>query len=242
MRFMNAALLFLLTVTVGCADAGAADQSFQASFTKLDTSRWYVSSGWANGNWQGCEWRKDAVSIVQNRLRITLSDRGGTLRPYGCGEVQSKAVLSYGLYEVRMRAAAGSGLNSAFFTYTGSPTHDEIDFEFLGKNPRSVNLNVWTGGKAYAGRVLTLPYDASKEFHTYAFEWTPTKIRWLIDGKQVHETPNGTPIPSHGQKLFMSLWSGAGSSDAWMGKFTYTLPVTADVEWVRYTASQPAAP
>ncbi len=40
-----------------------------------------------------------------------------------------------------MKAATGSGLNSAFFTYIG-PTdkkpHDEIDFEVLGKNTGKV--------------------------------------------------------------------------------------------------------
>ena len=58
-----------------------------------------------------------------------------------------------------MKAAAGSGLNTGFFTYIG-PTHkqphDEIDFEVLGKDPSKVQINQYVDGKsvgdAEAGR------------------------------------------------------------------------------------------
>ena len=65
-------------------------------------------------------------------LQIALTKERNPLRDYRCGEVRTRKALGYGLYEARIRAASGSGLNSAMFTYSGkplTPVHDEIDFE-----------------------------------------------------------------------------------------------------------------
>ena len=83
----------------------------------------------------------------------------------------------------------------------GVPSHDEIDFEFLGKDPTTVQLNYFVGGVPKDGTIIKLGYDASKSFHTYSFMWEPTRIRWYVDNKLVHETHAGwkmpTPTPIH---------------------------------------------
>ena len=33
----------------------------------------------------------------------------------------------------------------------------------------------------------TFPHDFSKDFHTFALEWTQTEIKWFIDGTQFHQ-------------------------------------------------------
>ena len=56
---------------------------------------------------------------------------------------------------MRMKAAAGSGLNTGFFTYIGpvhKQPHDEIDFEVLGKNPSKVQINQYVDGKSVGER------------------------------------------------------------------------------------------
>jgi endo-1,3-1,4-beta-glycanase ExoK len=235
--------LFLICsvfASYGAASTKAEDGTgFVETFQYLNRDRWYVSDGWANGDYQSCEWRSNAVATTRNDLRLTLSDRGGKVRPLGCPEIRTKARLGYGLYEARIRSAAGSGLVTAFFTYVGPPTgsaeHDEIDFEFLGKDPHTVNVTQFTNGKPYDGKVIQLDFDASQTFHNYGFEWTPDKIRWYVDGKVVSETPVGDKIPRNPGNLHFMLWSGSQVQDAWMGQFSYTIPVTADVEWVAYT-------
>lgn len=239
---MRSFLLPMIVALAACADAGAAEESFVTAFPEIDYGRWTVSAGWANGDWQSCEWRKSAIDTNDNTLQITLSDHGGKLRPIGCGEIHTKAKLGYGFYEARMKAVAGSGLNSAFFTYTGPPTgdaaHDEIDFEFLGKDTHSVSITEWADGKTYAAKVVKLDFDASKDFHNYAFEWTKDKIRWYVDGKLVHETPAGTPVPHTPGMLYFSLWSGSAAENDWLGAFSYKEPATAEVKWAGYTAPE----
>lgn len=217
----------------------AAQIPFFSQYPAIDLNRWYISHGWTNGDHQACEWRADAISVVDKRLVLTHSDKGGSVRPYGCPEIQTKERMGYGRYEVRMRSAAGSGLNTAFFTYVGPPVgvpeHDEIDFEFLGKDPYTVEVTHWTNGQRHPAVKIPLGFDSSKEFHNYTFDWTPLEIRWYVDGKLVHRTPKNTAIPKNPGRIYLSLWSGTQIEDSWMGPFTYTGPATAEVVWVKFT-------
>lgn len=232
-------LPFLLSFAFLPLSAQAGEIPFFSTYPQIDQKTWYISDGWTNGDHQSCEWRADAVSVVDHSVVFTVSNRGGKVRPIGCGDIHTKKFYTYGRYEARLRTAAGSGLNTAFFTFTGTPygvdAHDEIDFEFLGKNSRTVELTLWSGHEKYPGGVIDLGFDASKEFHNYAFEWDRQEVRWYIDDKLVYKTPPGTPVPTHQQLIFIDLWSGAAQEDAWMGKFTYTKPVSAEFAWVRYT-------
>src|SRR3546814_5031761 len=80
--------------------------------------------------------------------------------------------------------------------------HDEIDFEFLGKSPRQVQVNYYTARKGGHETMIDLGFDASEDFHTYAFEWRPDSIRWFVDGRQVHEeTGQRGPLPSTPGKI-----------------------------------------
>ena len=237
MKWCHKALfLSLLGIMAFPAPSWAKSDAFRSTFFMIDKDRWYVSHGWANGKHQSCEWRKDALSVRDDKMVMTLSDRGGKVRDHGCPEIHTKARLGYGLYETRMRSAAGSGLNTAFFTYIGPPNgvpeHDEIDFEFLGKNPRTVDINYHVNGKSMLGKSIDLGFDASKDFHDYSFDWSPTAIKWFVDGRKVFETPSGGALPRNPGNLFFSLWSGVPE---WMGPFRYEEPVEAEVAWVRFT-------
>lgn len=228
-----ASLLFTLS------GAKADDIPFYTYRGIIDKSLWYVSNGWSNGDHQSCEWREKALSENNKGLRITLSDKGGKIRPIACGELHSHENFGYGRYEARMKTAEGSGLNTAFFTFTGPPLgdkeHDEIDFEFLGKNPRLVQASYWRNAVNYDIKVIDLGFDTSADFHDYVFEWHPDKIIWYADGKIIHETSGKNPIPVNPGKLYFSLWSGAKSIDDWLGPFAYTTPKTAEIAWVKFT-------
>lgn len=239
---MNSRKLGFFFLALGIFGAGATtlaeSNGFRSNFTSIDTNRWYVSNGWANGGHQSCEWRADAISIKDDKLVFTVSDKGGKVRPIGCAEMHSHDRLGTGMYEARLRTAAGSGLNTAFFSYIGPSDHepwDEIDFEFLGKNPGKVEINHTAGGQKVVGKIVDLGFDSSKDFHDYAFDWSKDGIKWFIDGVKVYETPKGAPLPTHPPFMFLELWTGSEQEDSWMGHFDYKEPVTAEFEWTRYT-------
>lgn len=240
-----AAMSIISKLVIACALASLATAAhatpvpFFLPYPKIDTGKWYISHGWNNGPIQSCEWRKEAISADDNKLKLTLSNQGGKVSPTSCAEMQTMRNYTYGSYAARIKAAKGSGLNTAFFTYIGpaqkSPVHEEIDFEFLGKDTRMVQLNYYIDGKPQGATFVKLDYDASEEFHDYTFVWEPKKIRWYIDKKLVRETADGAAIPSRPSKIFVTLWSGSKQVNDWLGPFEYKKDAAAEFEWVKYT-------
>ena len=124
-RFSTALCAFL-----GLAGACPAQESFLEEFDRLDPAVWFVSDGWTNGAHQNCLWSRDAVRVEDGILTLEIAATPGDETALRCGEVQSHRVQRHGTYEVRMRTAAASGVNAAFFTYIGpvhDQPHDEID-------------------------------------------------------------------------------------------------------------------
>ncbi len=138
-RWMLAGLAAAPVAAFLAAPAQAAEgKSFVENFDKFSASRWYVSDGWANGDHQNCTWSKKQVSVKDGRLKLGFVKEKSKERDYVCGEVQTNQRFGYGTFEARMKAVAGSGLNTGFFSYIGpvhKQPHDEIDFEVLGKDP-----------------------------------------------------------------------------------------------------------
>ena len=238
--------LLVITVPGVCLGQSIEQQSqdgggsFVDRFARLDTKRWYISDGWSNSPHQNCTWQKANIQ-VDGSAELTLSDRAGANRPFSCAEMQSTAYFGYGTYEVRMRAAPGPGTVSAFFTFVGPPhgrPHNEIDFEFLGKDRNSVFLNYFVDGAKHE-RTIKFDHDATASSQDYAFEWLPNSLRWFVNGRLVREATKdrGDLIPGHMQKIYLSIWNGVGwDQEAWLGRFEYPgHPLVATYEWVAFT-------
>lgn len=224
----------------GLADPAPSGGAFVDRFTTLDPARWFASNGWSNGAYHNCTWSAANVK-VNNLVQLALSNQPSKDRPFTCAEVQSRAFYSYGTFEVRMRPAPGAGVNSTFFIYTGRPhgnPHDEIDFEFLGKDPKGVFLNYFASGRSDP-QTVNFDFDATGAAHDYAFKWTPDSIQWFADGRLIREVKKSseTNIPTTPQKLYISIWTGTGwDQEAWMGRFEYPgQPLIAEYEYVAYT-------
>jgi endo-1,3-1,4-beta-glycanase ExoK len=217
---------------------GATGKSFLETFDRFDRSFWYVSDGWNNGAHQNCTWSSKQINTENGALNLGFAEGQSKDRKYLCGEVQTRARYGYGTYEVRMKAATGPGLNSAFFTYIG-PTDkkpwDEIDFEVLGKNTNQVQVNQYIGGKGGNEKLVPVAGGADKDFNDYAFVWEQDRLRYFLNGKLVHEVTDASKIPTHGQKIFLSLW-GTDTLKSWMGTFSYDGPASMTIDRVSFTA------
>lgn len=230
----------------GLADAAPAapdpeePASFFDGFDRLSDTRWQRSDGWRNGDYQSCTWTRGEAAVFLGVLELTVRQRPRNGTAFTCAEVQSTRRYHYGTYEARIKVAKGSGINSNIFTYIGPPhgvpEHDEVDFEFLGKDTTKVQLNYWRAGNGKNEVMIDLGFDASEDFHTYAFTWSKDKIIWYIDGKKVHETPEGADLPKNPGIFFMSIWTGSEVVNDWLGPFTYPekRPVIG-FDWIAYT-------
>jgi GR25 family glycosyltransferase involved in LPS biosynthesis len=159
----------------------------------------------------GVEHGADGATLVLRRGT-------GTIRPLTSGALASMNRYLYGRFEANIRSARGAGLITGFFLHRDLP-RQEIDIELLGSDPSKMLTNVYFNpgdegtaiGYGYRGtpHIVDLGFDASADFHTYAIEWGPDCIRWLVDNRIVHERPSWdpTPIPHLPMQLYANLWS-----------------------------------
>ncbi|OHV78755.1 glycoside hydrolase family 16 protein [Ensifer sp. LCM 4579] len=224
---------------IAVAQEGANGTSFLDDFDRLDNKFWFISDGWNNGSFQNCTWSKKQVKVVNGVLQLTFEERREGDRNYVCGEIQTRKRYGYGTYEARIKAADGSGLNSAFFTYIG-PTnkkpHDEIDFEVLGKNTAKVQVNQYVSAKGGNEFLADVPGGANQGFNDYAFVWEKDRLRYYVNGELVHEVNDPAKIPVNAQMIFFSLW-GTDTLTDWMGAFAYKEPTKLEVDRVAFTAA-----
>ncbi len=229
-----------LAATLAAAGPAAAGGFFD-DFDTLDGKRWFVSDGWTNGPHQNCIWTRAALDVADGALTLTLkretttSGDGNATRPYSCAEIQTRQTYGHGLFEARIKAAGGSGLNSAFFTYTGEPAHDEIDVEILGRDTTRFDANYYSDGKGENQETVAVPQPADEAMIDYAFEWTPGRLRWYVNGVLKREVVRAD-VPDAEQKVFFSLWNGGKGMSGWLGPQDDTIEVrTMVVDHVGFT-------
>ncbi|MFA6456251.1 MAG: family 16 glycosylhydrolase [Bacteroidota bacterium] len=164
-------------------------------------------------------------------------------KPYRGAEYRTKETFTYGRFEVRMKPAQRVGILSSFFTYNDNypkTPWNEIDIEILGRYADDVQFNPITPtGNHEVHRQIA--FNPSQDFHTYAFEWTPSSVTWFVDGNAVHQQ-TGAHIDSlkYPQKIMMNVWNPnyPGWAGVWNEK---VLPAFAYYDWVSYSTYAPGA-
>lgn len=194
-----------------------------------------MADGWTNGNPFNCNWHKENGIFTNEGMQLKIDQKfPGDTAGYSGAECRSTKFYGYGKYEVCMKAIKNDGVVSSFFTYTGPSDNnpwDEIDVEILGKDTTKVQLNYYTNGVGGHEYFHNLGFDASLDYHTYAFEWRENYIKWFIDGKEVYTAYNN--LPKTPGKIMMNVWPGIGVNE-WLNPFNGKTPLTAHYKWVTY--------
>jgi beta-glucanase (GH16 family) len=209
--------------------------AFAYTFDHLDTTVWSLGTHTFDGN--AAQFRPYNAAIRHGHLELTLKPDQVEDRHYSGAELELRQPMRYGRYEVRMRAAKGNAVISSWFGYL-EPPWQEIDIEFLGDHPNAVQSNVYNSADATPTLMppfpilRTLPFDATADFHTYAFEWEPNEIRWYADTILVARTTNSSQVPTHAIRPMLNLWLSTNAS--WAGPIDPSvLPVHCSYQWVR---------
>ncbi|MFD4637076.1 family 16 glycosylhydrolase [Lentzea sp. NPDC058436] len=161
--------------------------------------RWWTAAtgggGWGNEELQDYDAR-NAEQDGDGHLVIT-ADRatGGTCWYGSCAYSSARLHTSgkfsrlHGRFEARVRVPQGRGLWSAFWMLGEGdawPYAGEIDvMEHLGSEPDVVHGTLH--GPGYSGpqgpTASTRSPGATQDFRTYAVEWEPGSVTWLVDGR-----------------------------------------------------------
>lgn len=182
--------------------------SDEFNYTGLpDSSKWNFETGghgWGNNEKQFYTDRDIMNAIVKDGVLSIIARKEN----HGDNEYTSarlltkgKAEWTYGYIEISAKLPPGRGLWPAGWmlgsevSKTGWPDCGEIDImEHVGYKKDTVFGTVHTGAynhiKGTQRGTETLIENPYTQFHTFAVDWTPEKIDFLLDGKKYYHFSN----------------------------------------------------
>lgn len=153
------------------------------------------------------------------------------------GNDNDKSGFLYGMFEIRCKLPKKNGQYPAFWLTGNNSWPPEIDvFEFNGSNRNSFFSTVhWPHSNfpnpknESASNFYNFPFDLSDDFHTYTVVWTPTKITWFFDGRELKSDNLVTHLPGTSSpnnyerckwnKMNLIISAGLNFPDSWESNF-----------------------
>ena len=124
---------------------------------------------------------------IISALACTLSV--ASAQTYRGSEVKTYQTFLYGRFETRVKAQNAKGTVQSFFLFWDGPNWsenqwNEIDVEIVPTPaPHGFSRNIFYGnGQTHLEDQGYLNLNgALDDWHTYAVEWTPDSISWIVD-------------------------------------------------------------
>lgn len=219
--------------------------------SSLNTSNWSYdvgAGGWGNNELQYYT-NGSNVEVSNGTLKIVAKSEVIGTSNYTSGRIvtKNKGDFRYGKFEARAKMPQGQGIWPAFWMlptnneYGGWPKSGEIDvLELLGHQPNIVYGTIHSGDPVTAATIsssanYTLPNGTfADDFHTFTLEWTPTEVKWLVDGNLYSTKTVANISPWVFDKAFHVLLNVAVGGN-WPGapNGTTVFPQTMEVDYVR---------
>ncbi|KAJ1979979.1 putative glycosidase CRH2 [Dimargaris verticillata] len=180
-----------------------------------------------SGNPKKSAWTSDfepnRAEVKSSNLRLYMkkdSSQFNGSKGFGA-TVSSVRFMDYGYAGAHVKTASTSkGVVSSFIIK--NEEGDEIDFEWVGKDPTKVQTNYYWDGYVDLNNYGSMEEfdvggDTSQDFHFYELYWEPNEIRWLIDGKTVRtlskkdtysEIKKTFMYPYRPSRVQFSIWDG----------------------------------
>ncbi len=221
-----------------------------------DSSKWNYDTegneaGWGNNEAQHYTEARGKNAIVENGvLKITAHNEDFQGKEYTSARLISKAAWKYGKIEVNAKLPRGIGTWSAIWMMPGGWTYNdgnwpdigEIDImEHVGHEPGIVHASAhskdyqWQKGTQKTA-IVNIP-DATEEFHSYIFEWTPDVLKAFVDDSLYFEYQNeglGTTKWPYDKPFYLIMniavggaWGGINGIDS------TAFPQTMEVDYVK---------
>ncbi|RZL08737.1 MAG: glycoside hydrolase family 16 protein, partial [Hymenobacter sp.] len=182
------------------------------------------AGGWGNNEKQ--YYQRANATVVNGVLQITAKKESVGGAPYTSARLKTQGLkdFKYGRVEARIKIPVGQGLWPGFWMLgsnigsVGWPKCGEIDImEHVNTDNKVYGTAHWdSNGHAQYGQNTT---TTVADWHVYSIEWTPTYIKWFVDGAQYNaiDITNGTGSTEEFQNPFFVLLNLAVAGD-WPGQ------------------------
>lgn len=219
--------------------------------TALDRGKWVPEPGGQdNGNneKQFYTERPENLRVLDGMLVLEARREAYGGKEFTSARIKTAGLQerTYGRYEARIKIPRGQGIWPAFWMLgadirtVGWPRCGEIDImENIGKEPNLVHGTLhgpgYSGEHAFGAPIALEAGAYADDFHVYAVEWEPKRIRWYRDGILYHTATPGTVkgewVFEHPFYVILNLAVGG----YWPGypDETTVLPQRMLVDWVR---------
>lgn len=233
------------------ADGGKFVLVWRDDFDTLDPARWELAEHTFEENYADFSTANAIAEGGYLKIAVRVKPSGSGGKAYSAAEVRTWANVACGKFQVRARIAPASGVTSTFFAFhdffqnasaqdwnelvmeASSPSR--IDYVYTFENPSLPS------GKERVPRTDTIGFNASQDFHVYGFEWTPSDVRFLVDG--VAELTLPEDVASRLNRPKRIVMSAYPSTRLAPNRFDPAgLPTEAWYDWIevyRYTGSCP---
>jgi xyloglucan:xyloglucosyl transferase len=155
----------------------------------------------------------NVLAVDEGRtLQLMLTENSGT----GVSSV-GQYLYGYIRASIKLIPNDSAGTVTTFYMSSAGPTHDELDFEFLGNasgQPYTLQTNVFAGGVGGREQRIGLWFDPREDFHQYSVIWNYKTISFYVDDVlirlfQNHEA-SGQPYPvSQPMKVYSSIFDAS---------------------------------
>jgi beta-glucanase (GH16 family) len=248
-------ILFSIIYSIGEVGAQCEQLVWQDEFNNatIDASKWELEvggGGWGTGQLDYATNRPENARIENGKLVLEIRKEDYQGHQYTSGRMRTykKVDFQYGRIEARVKGVYSQGNGFAFWLLGSDyesiwwPKSGEVDiFENTGKFP---GKNIGTShyeeawGHAWNQGSYTLPNNQrwADAFHDAAIEWSPTYIKFFIDGILYHTFDISKPINNYrpfNRPFFIILSVGMGGSYSGPPDATTVSPMRAEIEYVR---------
>ncbi|KAJ2348064.1 putative glycosidase CRH2 [Coemansia sp. RSA 2618] len=216
-------------------------------------------SGNPNTNALVSVFEPDNAKIEDGKLVLDMTYDAANKKGFG-STVRASHSFQYGTVTARIKTASiAKGVVSAFIVRSDQ-VGDEIDFEWVGKDPNSVETNIFYHDilNYSNSKYFNIGADSSADYHDYTIVWDPDFIQWAVDGKTLrtfkredtfNKASGEYQFPAAESRVGLSIWDGgnagpkgteewAGTPTPWTDSTVYQMFV--DSITIKCSGSDPA--
>ena len=164
----------------------------------------------------------DNVTVAEDRLRITLPANS-----LDGGEIASELLQGYGSYTARLKVPDAPTSITGFFLYRPPDFQSEIDIEVFNDPSGTVLFTTYSAGEQTHTQTRKLPFDPTRGFHDYTFNYRPGTLEFYVDGELLQTYEEG--LPDRPMNLYLNAWF-----PTWLGGERPDSDRHAYVEWIEW--------